>query len=352
MAYATLELLAERVRGDLERLCGGRRVRLRDALGHLLRLLVTADVPDELQRLADAGEVRGLRTHLKALAAHLQNESRLPEALCARYKYKASESRARKRYRISRRTWEHVHALAKELAWNPDLRIPLIQYDGYPWHDLLEERFVELEVLLDARALEGMLIYALEGYLSPRRPRRKGCEIYGITLGMSRDADRRRGRDGVGITRYVSVMRSHPQLSAEGHRTYVEPNPRSLQAILSATAAFYPQYQAVGDFHSHPYDDLATLERRKGWLFSDGDEGANVELAQAMAELGHHLLVAFVIAIARCTPRVTRSHYRGLKNTLQMSLGPCRVILAAFRSLGSGHLSTSNIRLRLSGATY
>ena len=62
--------------------------------------------------------------------------------------------------------------------------------------------------------------------------------------------------------------------------------------------------------------------------------------------------MAFVIAIARCTPRVTPSHYRGLKNTMQMSLGPCRVILAAFRSLGSGHLSTSNIRLRLSGATY
>ena len=50
-------------------------------------------------------------------------------------------------------------------------------YEKYPWHDALEEQFIELEALLDMNALEGMLISALEAYLAPKRTRRKGYEI-------------------------------------------------------------------------------------------------------------------------------------------------------------------------------
>ena len=351
MAYATLQVLLGRVREDLEGFCQGRRAVLREHLRDLLDLLVTARAPDRLAALAASGEVRGLPTHLGALTHHLRTASRLPEALCARYKYKTSESKATHRYRITRRTWDCLHRLAKELGWDPDLHVPLIPYESCDWHDELEEEFVTVDVALDSRALEGMLICALEGYLSPKKPRRKGYEVYGINLGMTRDVLSRRHRDGVSITRYVSVMRSHPQLSAEGYTTSVESNPRSLDAILSATSAFYPQYQAVGDFHSHPYDDLATLIRRRGWEYSRADEESNVTLVEAMSALGHRVLVSFVVAIARCGQRVARSHFRGPRNTLQMTLGNCRVILGAYRSLGSGHLTKSNIGLRLSGTT-
>jgi hypothetical protein len=351
MAYATLEVLAGRVRQDLEAFYRGRRVPLAAGLRDLLRLLLTAQAAEPLAELAASGEVRGLRTHLEALTRHLQAESQLPEAVCARYKYRTSEAAAIHRYGVSRRTWEHVHALARELDWDLELQVPRIVYEGLDWHDELEQRFVDVEVVLDARALEGMLIYALEGYLSPRKARRKGYEVYGVSLGMTRDVHGRKRRDGLRVTRYVSVLRSHPQLSAEGHATFVEPNPRSLHAILAATAAFYPEYQAVGDFHSHPYDELSLLEEKKGWRYSSTDEQANIDLAQALAELGHRIQVAFIIAIARCSASVPRRHYKGRKNTIQMSLGSCRVILTAYRSLGSGRLTDSNIRLRLSGPT-
>jgi hypothetical protein len=351
MAYATLELLVGRVRADLERFFGGRRVALAESFRHLLRLLATAQVPEPLELLARSGQVRGLRTHLKVLSDHLQDESRLPEALCARYKYKASEARAKKRYQIASRSWDCVHRLAREIGWDLDLHIPLITYENYPWHDDLEQELVSVEVVLDNRALEGMLLCALEGYLSPRKPRRKGYEVYGITLGMIRDAPRRTRPNGISITRYVSVMRSHPQLSALGATDFVEPNSASLDAILSASAAFYPQYQAVGDFHSHPYDDFGVLIRAKGWLYSGGDEDVNINLAQAMGALGQRLFVAFVIGIAKSTQRVARSHFRGRKNTIQMSLGVCRIILGAHRSLASGRLTQQNISLRLSGLT-
>jgi len=349
MAYATLEILADRVRQDLEGHYDGRPAQLAGALGHVLRLLLTAEIPPQLSRLARPRRIRGLRTHLRELARYLQEESRLPEALCARYKYRVGESKVLARYRIGRRAWNYFHDLAAELDWKADLHIPLLRYEGFSWHDELEERFVNLEVVLDSAALEAMLICALEAYLSPRRPRRKGYEVYGINLGMVREVHRRRAHDGVRITRYVSVMRAQPQLSAEAEYGGVTPNPRSLDAILGATTALYPQYQGVGDFHSHPYDNLSVLERKKGWEYTRGDEASNIEIVRAMSEREHRICVSFIVAIARSKQKVAQSHFRGLKNTIQMSLGTCRVILAAYRSLESGRLTKSNIRLRLSG---
>jgi hypothetical protein len=349
MAYATLEILADRVRRDLEGRFGPRSARLDEALRLLLEMLLTARAPGALEELAASGQVRGLRTHLRQLEAHLRADSRLPEALCARYKYKTSEARARRRYRISGRAWGYFHHLAAEARWNVDLRVPLISYEKLPWHDDLEQRYVALDVILDSAALEGMLVCALEAYLSPRAPRRKGYEVYGVNLGMTRDVHRRRPLDGVCITRYVSVMCSYPQLSADGESGFVVPNARSLDAILGASTALHPQYQAVADFHSHPYDDLSLMEQKKGWEYTAADEASNIDVSRALGRLGHHVSVTFVIAVARCKQKVARSHYRGMRNTVQMSLDGCRVIFAAYRSLESGRLTRSNIRLRLPG---
>ncbi len=347
MALATLEKLARNVTDDLSGYFGNRRAAKHAALGRLLNMLVTAETPPELSALA--GDIRGLSTHLRRLEKHLKDDSRLPEAVCARYKYKVPTSRALARYKVSGRVWEYFHDLAREVNFNPELNVPLISYENYPWHDELQERFVAMEVMLNSSALESMLICALEAYLSPRGSRRKGYEIYGINLGMTRRVHHRNFRDSVCITRYVSVMHSQPQLSAESEYGFVEPNPRSLDAILQATRAMYPHYQAVGDFHSHPYDDLSLLEYEKGWQYTPSDEESNIDVARVLGELGHQIQVSFVIGIARSSQRVARRHYRGLSNTIQMSLGRCRVILAAYRVLGSGRLTDSNIRLRLSG---
>ncbi|MHC4982399.1 MAG: hypothetical protein ACYTF6_04425 [Planctomycetota bacterium] len=349
MAYAALEVLAGKVRDDLERFFEGRPARLKESLNQLVLLMLTAQTPEALKELAESGEVRGLHTHVSALERYLKNECQLPEALCARYKYRTSKYRARRRYKVSDRAWDYFHDLARELDWSLDLSVPLINYEKHAWHDDLEERFVSLEVLLDTHALQGMLISALEAYLSPRRPGRKGYEIYGVNLGMSRSVPHKNVRDGVCITRYVSVMHSQPQMSADTEYGQVVPNAKSLDAILRATTTLYPQYQAVGDFHSHPYDELYILEEKRGWNYSGSDEESNIRITRTMSELGQHMLVAFVIGIARSNQRVTRGHYRKLRNTIQMSLGKCRVVVAAYRSLGSGRLTRSNIRLGVSG---
>ncbi|MBN1942367.1 MAG: hypothetical protein JW849_03640 [Phycisphaerae bacterium] len=349
MSLTQLEKLTGRVRDDLENYFQDRWSRLRVSLRWVLELLATTRTPEALVSLAESGEARGLRTHVQTLERYLREESSLPEALCARYNYKLSEPRSRTLYKISRRAWAFVHRLAKEIDWDPALNIPQIPYETLPWHDTLEERFVDVEVVLDSLALEGMLISALEGYLSPRPQRRKGYEVYGVNLGMMRDVPHPRRRAGTRKTRYVSVMRSQPQLSAEGQYLFVEPNPRSLDAILTVTKALHPQFQAVGHFHSHPYDDLAVMEEKEGWRFSSADEEINRDFAQVMSDLHQRIAVTFIVSICRCGQSIPHSHYRGRANTIQMSINGCRVIVAAHRSLGSGRLTESNIRLALSG---
>ena len=349
MALTQLEKLISQVRSDLEGYFQGRRSHLRVGLRWLLELVVMARTPEGLENIIESGEVRGLRTHTRTLERYLQEKSTIPEALCARYHYKLSEPRSRSQYKVSSGAWAFIHRLAKEIGWELALNIPLIPYETLPWHDSLEERFVDLKVVLDSLALEGMLISAMEGYLSPRSRRRKGYEVYGINLGMMRDVPHKRQRTGTRKTRYISVMRSQPQLSAEGQYEFVEPNPRSLDAILTVTQALYPQYQAVGHFHSHPYDDLAEMERKEGWRFSSSDEEINQDFAQVMNEMHQRIAATFIVGICRSGQSITRSHFHGRLNTIQMSINGCRVIVAAYRSLGSGRLTESNIRLALSG---
>jgi len=349
MAYTELERLTEIVRNDLEGYFGNRRTRRREALQWLLELLMTARVPEALEALARSGEVRGLRTHLRVLSEYLREQSKLPEALCARYKYRLSESRACRQFPVRQSAWGYVHRLARDADRALAIAVPQIAYASLDWHDALEERFVNVEAVLETHALEGMLVSALEAYLSPRPQRRKGYEVYGVNLGMTRDVPHTSGPSGTRVTRYVSVMRSQPQLSADGQYEFVEPNRRSLDAILTVTQLLHPHYQAVGHFHSHPYDDFTDLERREGWLYSASDEEINRDFAAAMANLHQRICTTFIVGICRSPQSVIRSHYRGLANTIQLSVGNCRVILAAYRSLGSGRLTRSNIRLALAG---
>ncbi len=349
MAYAVLEKLAGRAHDDLDRYFEGRPAKLAQSLKDLLLMLATTEVPPDLQQLADSGELHGLPTHLRELQQYLQNDSQLPEAICARYKYKVSETQAIRKYGVSRRAWDYFHNMARQLNWNPDLQVPLIAYEKLQWHDVMEEKFVDMEVLLDVRSLEGMLVSVLEGYLSPRQSCRKGYEVYGINLGMIRDMHHRRFHDGYCITRYVSVMHSLPQLSADAGYNGVAPNEKSFDAILQATSMLYPHCQVVGDFHSHPYDNLSLLEKRGGWTCTDSDERSNIDVAQIMSRHGHRIQLALIIAIARCRKKAPRSHYKGLKNTVQVSIGNCRAIIAAYRSLESGRLTETNTRLRIAG---
>lgn len=347
MALTKTERLTREIRNDLERHFAGRPARLRDALKSLLRLLLTAETPEPLDDLRS--EIRGLQAHLKALLRHLRNETKLPQAVVARYEYKRSETQVKRRYHIKETEWRFVHDFAAEVGWPLDILVPLIDFEVFTWHDDLEREFVHAEVMLSEEALNDMLVCALEGYLSPRTSKRKGYEVYGVNLGMTRETfEQKKGR-GLRVTRYVAVMRSQPQMSAEGFYDGVVPNDRSLAAVLSATTSLFPQYEAVADFHSHCYDDINELESRGGWRYSDGDERSNIVTFQETGDVLFRPSVTFIVGVAKSARRTPAGRFHGLKNVMQLSVGSCRFTVGAFRILGSGRYTKQNIRLSVAG---
>lgn len=347
MASTTLVRLATRVDKDLSELCGAAQGRLKEARSRLLYMLLTAGPADELLSRMNGDAVRGLRTHVHALAEHLANRSALPEALCAHYRYQQSCNRVLDYYRVRQADWQYVHRLARQCGAELEALTATVPYERLDWHDELERRLVRVQMVLDPRALDDILVCALEAYLSPRR--RKGYEVYGITLGMYRDAPETRKGAGTMITRFVSVARAQPQLSAEAGPRHVEPNLRSLDAVTRAAATLFPQHQLIGDFHSHVFADLATLRSLKGWEPSEWDADFSTQWIDKMRDLGHNPQVDLVVGIARCGRRTQRSHYKGLPHTLQASVGDCRFVIGAARILASGRYTRDGLSLSTPG---
>jgi hypothetical protein len=309
-------------------------------------------VPQTLQELADHREVRGLKKHLHVLCRYLNTESRLPRALCAHYKFDMPTKQAMRRYRVRKFEWKLVHDLAFAYGLDTDLYIrgtALYAKGVGSWYDDLERELIHLEVSLERSALDDMLVACLEGYLSPRMGRLKGYEVYGLNLGMTRTVATIRARAGRTEGFFVHVMRSQPMLSAEGRPSEVTPRDKSRDAILQATRTLFPQFQVVGDWHSHAYASLSELVLARGWMPSVTDEQFNASWVDELVELGHRPQVAFIVAVAHCEKRVPMQHFRGEPNTLQVSINDCRMVVGVHRILMSKRYFSENIRLRVPG---
>jgi hypothetical protein len=129
----------------------------------------------------------------------------------------------------------------------------------------------------------------------------------------------------------------------------VEPNVRSLDAVTKATATLFPQHALMGDFHSHVFDDIATLRACKGWQPSEWDAGFSTQWTRSVRERGHAPQVDLVIALARCARRAPHSHYARMAHTLQATVGDCRAIIGAYRILQSGSYTTDGVVLSVPG---
>jgi hypothetical protein len=332
---------------DLERMAGASASRRKASRELLLELVLTAREPADWERALGSGPVRGMRTHVQALLAELRRTHRLPKAVCAKYRYNQSECRVMRRYGVSPAEWRAVHELARCAMVDMARYVGALDYEALAWHDKMVEDIVRVEVVLDPRAFDDVLIAALEAYLSPRK--RKSYEVYGITLGMCRDETAARRGAGTMITRYVSVARAQPQLSAQGGPRHVFPSFRSFTAIETAVCTLFPHYEVVGDFHSHVFNDLSSMDEVRGWAPSGGDASYCAMWTKEMRDRGRRPQVDLIVAIARCTYPPGQLRYKRQANTLQVAIGDCRAVLGAHRILPGGAYSSRGIRLSVAG---
>jgi hypothetical protein len=254
-------------------------------------------------------------------------------------------------------------SLARARSWvkvpDADLReaFRLIKNAGLSLHDVVREQNPEvatmlrssreaLQVCLEPRALEDMLLAAAEGYLvAPPGKGARYTEVFGLCFGSVR---RRAGRS---VTKdvFVNVARVATQMRARATANAVEPNSKSLRAQLHVGDQFFPHLEVVGDYHTHPYKTLTQLKAASGWEYSSADEDS---LPHHIDEVRshHHAdpLFSLVVAVA-AGGKASKLSQRKAPNVVQVSVGDLYFVIGAYRIALDGSYDRK-VLLRVSAA--
>lgn len=155
------------------------------------------------------------------------------------------------------------------------------------------------QVIIEDHVLPQLLTSAIEAYeVSHRAHARgkanKGLETFGLLWGYGLPA-----RNGL-PARLVAVVAT-VETSALRHTHWVAPDFESIGIKRDFFGEYWPQLELIGTFHSHPYEDLARVNKNNGWRGSDGDKlfwpTFHERVCPDMDELAH--LVIAITALAR-----------------------------------------------------
>lgn len=242
-------------------------------------------------------------------------------------------------YMMAREGFSKAKALSFSRAAPSDVDyvLALLKQTGVSLHDVVSEQsdvlgaeiaasLDALSVRLESRALEDILLAAAESYRVAPRKAHKYTEVFGLCFGsVRRDGIRRESRDV-----RVNVGRVVTQLRAKATPDFVMPNSQSLAAHLDVGNQFFPHLELVGDYHTHPYDDLADLVAARGWEYSDGDQDSLPGYVEEVRARRERPLFSLVVAIAE-GGKTGKGAFRKRRNVVQVPVGNLYFVIGAYR---------------------
>lgn len=126
---------------------------------------------------------------------------------------------------------------------------------------------MKFTISLSDAARHTITLATLEAYvLGDGRPRRTKLETLGYLWGFSRE-------DSKGTTHFHVDLMSL-SISAKRSRNSVKPNDQAVRLKSELMDRWAPHLTLIGDFHSHPYENLAEVRDIRGFEFSDADEAS------------------------------------------------------------------------------
>jgi hypothetical protein len=207
-----------------------------------------------------------------------------------------------------------------------------------PWAANVLRGRQRITLVVTQEALQDLIFVAAEGYRVPKgasRPKGKGrhravfTEVYGLCFGTINQ----QLQESPWKVREVfyTVERCVPQLRAHMRTSAVNWNSESIKVQHDVASRLSPQWQILGDFHSHPYRDLAAMRAARGWEFSAADERVNQNFTGELERLGHRPVIGLVIAVAKKGKAVSASEVHGHgPHTARFTLGPFEYVLGAW----------------------
>jgi hypothetical protein len=267
---------------------------------------------------------------------------RLSKAWYENRVYRTGRRRAASRWQAHPLEIKHLEQLWLDTRYNDYEYTSLIKKTQPAWIYDVDEIHEDMIVWLDGRAIETIMLVALETYAVPKRGARF-TEAYGICFGSIRPMEEKRRGHGLHTTRYIHVSSVHTQLRARGHPDRVTFDPRSFQTQMTVARHFAPQVDIVGDFHTHPYDTVKDLKEFGGWRYSESDEESIADWVRPLRKVGYDPRMSLIVGIAEGTRRLSKPGM--LKpNIVRLSINKYHFYIACYRILGERY-SHKNITL-------
>ncbi len=308
--------------------------------------------PNPSQQLNDFCK-RGNRARaLDRLFNSMGTRCKLPQALYARIVQSVSMKNVQKSWGITKSDIDLINGLMKEAKLDPYDEHHLLNRDYEPtefdWLAEVELVHEEVEVILNAQALEDMLLGVFETYKVPKSKTEPFSEVFGLTLGMTNS--QRISKKGVGAKTkwFVYVEKAVPQIRAKANQYSVTPSAKSLSALVETSDSLFPQLEIIGDYHSHPFKNYPELKAYRGWSASHEDGVSTAFLYRDLrtkTKRKHRMRVSFVIAIAKGRGTAISDHMRGQPNIFHFNMAGCHVFITAYRILSNGMMTDKGVIL-------
>jgi hypothetical protein len=294
----------------------------------LAATLMTGRKPAD--RVADRELSSLLRKAEQQLA---KDEYDLPKAWYERRTYGTGRSAAASRWHVKPLELKYLEQLWSDLRYSRDEYEALIKKAGVEWPFDVDRIHHETVVWLDDKAIEDIVLVALEAYAVPRQGVRF-TETYGICFGSTKTTEEKRQGHGRHVTRYIRISSVHIQLRAECYSNKVTYDLRSLETQMEVAKVLFPQLDIVGDFHTHPYGTVKQLKQARGWRYSEADEAVIPTWVMPLKKKGYHPRASLVVAVAAGTRRISRPG-RLRNNVIRFSVNKYHFYVACYRILGN-----------------
>lgn len=295
-------------------------------------------------RMPDGGPDRKLASMLRrAEQQSAKDDHRLAKAWYEVRTYRTSQAAAASRWRVNPIEIKYLQHLWTELRYTQDEYRALIRRARSDWAFEVDEKHEEIVVWLDEKAIEDIVLVALEAYAVPRRGV-AFTETYGICFGSTKSTEERRVAHGKHTIRHIEVESVHIQLRAECYSNKVTYDLRSLEAQMAVAKVLFPQLDIVGDFHTHVYRTVKELIEARGWGFSSADEAVIPTWVVPLREKGYHPRASLIVGVATGGKRITRPG-RMRDNVFRFSVNKYHFYVACFRIIGNRY-SDTNITLQ------
>ena len=272
-----------------------------------------------------------------------KDDHRLAKAWYEVRTYRTSQAAAASRWRVKPLEIKYLHQLWTELRYTQDEYKALIGKTGSAWTFDVDEKHEEIVVWLDEKAIEDIVLVALEAYAVPRRGV-AFTETYGICFGSTKSTEEKRLAHGKHMIRHIEVESVHIQLRAECYSNKVTYDLRSLESQMEVAKVLFPQLDIVGDFHTHPYKTVSELRKCSGWRFSGADEAVIPTWVDPLRAKGYHPRASLIVGIASGGKRITTPG-RLKKNVIRFSVNKYHFYVACYRIIGDRY-SEANITLQ------